>query len=259
MASVLQKNASLLSGYRTYLSSNGLQFIRPVQDVDAISTGVTGGNLAVGQRLLMVQAGGAACEIGAYQGTIFYCAYPFAPDFTLGTAADTFSYEINGWDHFGNPIQEVGSKTNGATQMRCFRVFSAISSVFVTGITGTGTLTLGFSYAVTTGASQRKWPLPFALDRSTLVVGCQTLSVGGQTAPSSPDQRGGQTLVTTGGKGTATEDTVLAQNNAAQWTPRKLAQVGVAVTTEGVWTAGAQYTQPPTMRWVLTPEALFGQ
>ena len=259
MASVLTKTADSGSVYKSLLASGSLEFTRPIQDVDGISTGVTGGNLVVGSPLLMVQTAGAASEIGSYQGTIFYCAVPFAPDFTLGTAADTFSYEINGWDHFGDPIQELGIKSNGATQMRCFRVFSAISSVYVTGIVGTGTLTMGFSYAVTSGASQRRWPLPFKFAESTYLLRCQTLSAGGQTPVAA--QLAGLSIATTGGAGDAANaEVVLAQNNTkASWTPKRLAQLGIGVTTEGVWTAGAANTAPATMRWMITPNAVVNQ
>jgi hypothetical protein len=259
MTSVLTKNADSGSVFKSLLASGSLEFTRPIQDTDGISTGITGGNLVGGTPKLMVQTAGASTEIGAYQGTIFYCAYPFAPDFTLGTPADTFSYEINGWDHFGEPIQERGIKSNGATQMRCFRVFSAISSVYVTGISGTGTLTMGFSYGVTSGASQRRWPLPFRLDRSTYLLRCQTLSAGGQTPVAA--QASGLSITTTGGAGdSANEEVVLAQNNSlASWTPRKLAQLGIGVTTEGVWTAGAAATAPATMRWIITPSAVVNQ
>ncbi len=260
MTSVLTKNADRGSAYKGLLSSGSLDFTRPIQDVDGISSGVTGGNLVIGTRTLMVQAsGGGLTELGSYQGTIFYCAVPFVPDFVLGTGGDTFSYEINGWDHFGEPIQEVGIKSNSASQMRCFRVFSAISSVYVTGITGTGTLTMGFSYVVGAASSQRRWPLPYKLDESTYLLRCHTLSAGGQTPHSA--QLAGLSILAVGGAGDAANaEVVLAQNNtAASWTPKKLAQLGIGVNTEGVWTAGAANTAPATIRWILTPSAVVNQ
>jgi hypothetical protein len=260
MTSVLTKNADTGSVFKSLLASGSLEFTRPILDVDGISSGITGTNLVVGTPKLMVQgSGGGSTELGAYQGTIFYCAYPFSPDFTCGTAADTFSYEINGWDHFGDPIQEKGIKSSAVAQVRCFRVFSAISSVYVTGISGTGTLTMGFSYTAGAGSSQRRWPLPFKLDRATYLLRCHTLSAGGQTPPTA--QLVGVSIATTGGAGdSANEEVVLAQNNTlASWTPRKLAQLGIGVTTEGGWTAGSANTAPSTMRWIITPSAVVNQ
>ncbi len=110
MASVLFKNSLGGSAYRGLFSET--TFIRPPQDVDGICPAQA---CAQNVRQLMPFVA-APTELGTVIGGVFYANYPFAPDFTCPTATDVFQYEINGWDHYGNPIQELGTK-NGSKQL----------------------------------------------------------------------------------------------------------------------------------------------
>jgi hypothetical protein len=209
----------------------------------------------------------APTELGTVIGGVFYANYPFAPDFTCPTATDVFQYEINGWDHYGNPIQELGTKNGtGANSLRAraWRVFSAISSIYVTLTTaGPVNIEVGMSYLVSAvNHASRRYPLPFALDKSIYAAKVVTVDVGGQTAPSTPtNQLQNQGINVLGGAlDPTTADTVFAQQNTGLWTPNRLAAVGVVTCNESTaWTAGAANTAPSVMKIMLTPNALIGQ
>jgi len=258
MASVLFKNAPANSAYSGLFAET--YFIRPPQDVDGICPAVA---CAQNERTLApFITAGTATELGTNIGGIFYANYPFAPDFTCPSATDVFSYEINGWDHFGNPIQELGTKNGtGASNLRAraWRVFSAISSVYITLTTaGPVNIEVGFSYAATATAHQsRRYPLPFALNKSIYAAKVVTVDIGGQTAPAAQLQNVGVNVLG-GALDTAAADTVFALQNTGLWTPNRLAQVGVVTVNENPWTAGAANTAPSTMRVMLTPNAIVG-
>lgn len=260
MASVLFKNAPAYSAYSGLFTETF--FIRPPQDVDGICPAVS---CAQNVRTLapFITAGTAtATELGTNIGGIFYANYPFAPDFTCAADTNVFSFEINGWDHYGNPIQELGTKNGTATnnvRARAWRVFSAISSVYIT-LTSAGPVNIevGFSYLATAAAHQsRRYPLPFALQRSSYAAKVVTVDIGGQTAPAAQLQNVGVNVLG-GALDTAAADTVFALQNTGLWTPNRLAQVGVVTVNETAWTAGAANTAPSTLRVMLTPNAIVG-
>ena len=260
MASVLTKNSGLSGRYRYDVLNNVLQMAPP--DVAAACASQLGFNAAAGVPQSMTIASAATFStVGIQVGGRFTAVTPFNPTFVTSAAAVTFTYVIDGWDHFGDPIQEVGAKTsNTVTAARCWRVFSAIKSIVVTRTdTGGGTPTLdcGSDHTTATAGTNTVWvrPLPFKLPTANYIIGTQLVSAGGWTVPTN-------WAVNTikgagGGAGTpSTADTAYTVNNPYGWTPNRLAREGLMTVLSNVWTLPTG--ESPTYRSFWTNQVLDG-
>lgn len=259
MASVLTKNSSLSCRYRhDVLNAPPIYFLPEV--TNGISTSLT---FTSGWQAMPMQANNVQTLNGNMRAGKFFMAQPSAVDFTVaGTNPHlvTYEYEITGVDHFGEPIVDVGAKTDilDATNdvvCRTYRVFSVINGINVRRTDATGgtqTITCGINTAV--GVNQVARGLPLKLTSSTSIAGVVMLDPGGVTYAGWPT---GAVKPVSGYVGFTTEDTPLSFNNSKGWTPRKLAQVGVFVYGFNQ----LRYTSAlpaPVAKVMLTPDALSG-
>lgn len=258
MASVLTKNGSLSGRYRYDVLNNVLQMNPP--DVAAACASQLTLNAAAGTAQSMTIASVAALTTAGIQvGGKFTAVTPFNPTFKTSVATATFTYVVDGWDHFGDPIQEVGAKTSAAVSAaRCWRVFSAIKSIVITrtdAVGGTPTVDCGSDCTTSTAGTNTVWvrPLPFKLASANYIVGTQMVSPGGWTVPSNwainviKGAGGGA-----GSIGTA--DTAYTVNNPYGWTPNRLAREGLMTVLSDVWTLPTG--ESPTFRSFWTNQVL---
>lgn len=258
MASVLTKNSGLSGRYKYDVLNGQIQQL-PSEVAAGCATQLTLSASAGVQQTMTIATAATLNGNGLQVVGRFTAVTPFNPCFTVSVATTTFNYVIEGWDHFGDPIQEVGGKTSTTlTVHRCWRVFSAIKSITVTRTdanAGTPTLDCGTNFTVETAAANTVWvrPLPFKVATSQVLGGCQLLSVGAWTAPANWAINVCKTVV--GGAGQTTQaDVAFTVNNPYGWTPNRLAREGLAVVLSNGYTVAAGAT--PTWRWFWTNAAV---
>jgi len=258
MASVLTKNSGLSGRYRFDVLNPA-----PIVFLPQNTTGVAASLTFTSGVQTMTLATGTN-TLGNGRTSKFFLAQPSALDFTITGAGSphtiTFNYEITGFDHFGEPIIDVGSKTDIADAThdvvcRTYRVFSVITSVKVQrtdSVGGTYAVECGINTA--TGSLTAIRPLPIKLASSTAIAGIVLITPGGVTYTNWPT---GELKAVGGYVGLTTEDTAFTVNNSKGWTPKKLAQVGCAQ----YQFTGLRYTSAvptPQAKFILTPDALAG-
>jgi hypothetical protein len=257
MASVLTKNSGLSGRYKFDVLNSTIQQL-PGDVVAGCATQLTLNTTAGGQQAMTIATVGTFNAAGLQLAGKFTAVTPFNPCFVVSSATVTFNYVIEGWDHFGEPIQEVGGKTSTTvTVARTWRVFSAIKSIVITRTDAGGgapTLDCGTNCSVTIDGANTVWvrPLPFKVPTAQVLAGCQLLSSGAWTVPGNWSLM--QTKTVVGGAGqTNQSDVAFTTNNPYGWTPNRLAREGLAAMTSSPWTVAAGAT--PTWRWFWLREA----
>lgn len=271
MASVLFKNTGGGLGYK-FQSLYGPYLHLPPDAADGICPNLTM-NAAAGEwQSMPLSSAPTRTEHGtAFSSTRFMLASPMAPAFFKGTNGLTFDYEIEGRDHFGDPIQSVGSilSVNGPGG-RTWRVFSEINAVRVRRTDsggGTPTLSLGFMSGALAGTNTTMTlvlPLPTKLETSKSVLGLRVVNAAGLTLGA-----GWEVNSITGALGGLLQastaipafgpDSVLTSNNT-YWTPNRLAQVGLFCVARGTYTNASPANSPtPEVRVLVNPATMSTQ
>lgn len=270
MASVLFKNTGGGLGYK-FQSLYGPYLHLPPDAADGICPNLTM-NAAAGEwQSMPLQSVNTRTEHGtSFSSTRFMLASPMAPAFFKSANTLTFDYEIEGRDHFGDPIQSVGSilsNAGGATGGRTWRVFSEINAVRVRRVDaggGTPTLSLGFMSNAGTGTNPTLvLPLPTKLETSRSVLGLRVVNAAGLTLGS-----GWEVNSITGALGGLLQastaipsfgpDSVLTSNNT-YWTPNRLAQVGLFAVARATYTNALANALTPEVRVLVNPATMSTQ
>ena len=260
MASVLTKNGSLSGRYRYDVLNSVLQVL-PADVAAACASQLTLSATAGVPQSMTISSSYAATFAGIQMNGKFTAVTPFNPTFKTSVATTTFTYVVDGWDHFGDPIQEVGAKTSTTLSgARCWRVFSAIKSIVITrtdAVGGTPTVDCGSDCTTVTDATAANtvWvrPLPFKLASANYIVGTQLVSAGAWTVPGSFAVN--QIKAASGGVGTpSAADTPYTVNNPYGWTPNRLAREGLMTVLSNVWTSPTG--ESPTFRTFWTNQVL---
>jgi len=270
MASVLFKNTGGGLGYK-FQSLYGPYLHLPPDAADGICPNLTM-NAAAGEwQSMPLQSAATRTEHGtSFSSTRFMLASPMAPAFFKSVNTLTFDYEIEGRDHFGDPIQSVGSisSVNGPGG-RTWRVFSEINAVRVRRTDaggGTPTLSLGFMSNALAGTNVTMTlvlPLPTKLETSRSVLGLRvvdnaTLTLGTGWEVNSITGAVGGLLQASTAFPTAGPDTVLTTNNT-YWTPNRLAQVGLFAVARGVYVNALANSLTPEVRVLVNPATMSTQ
>lgn len=270
MASVLFKNTGGGLGYK-FQSLYGPYLHLPPDAADGICPNLTM-NAAAGewQSMPLLSAATRTEHGTAFSSTRFMLASPMAPAFFKSTNGLTFDYEIEGRDHFGDPIQSVGSilSVNGPGG-RTWRVFSEINAVRVRRTDsggGTPTLSLGFMSGATAGTNMTLvLPLPTKLETSRSVLGLRLVNAAGLTLNSPPGWEVNSITGALGGLLQASTtitafgpDSVLTSNNT-YWTPNRLAQVGLFCVARGIYTNAGPNQPTPEVRVLVNPATMSTQ
>jgi hypothetical protein len=260
MASVLTKNSGLSGRYKFDVLNGTIQQL-PGDVTAGCATQLTLSATAGVPQSMTIATSATFNATGLQVGGKFTAVTPFNPCFTVSSATVTFNYVIEGWDHFGDAIQEVGGKTSTTvTVARTWRVFSSIKSIVITRTDaggGTPTLDCGTNSVVEIGTANTPWvrALPFKVSTSQVLGGCQLVGLGAWTAPANWALMVSKAVV--GGAGLANQaDTAFTSNNPYNWTPNRLAREGLAVVLSNGYTVAAGAT--PTWRWFWTRDAVEG-
>lgn len=267
MASVLIKNSPAKSVIRYQMATDSL-YAFPIENLygvtSATGAGAAGESMSSAWQTLTFTT--AANALGLKVGSQFIFGTPTVPDFTVGAGDATFDFEITGWDHFGEPIVETGSKVQTSVVVcRCYRAFSVITSVRVRQTGGTATtVSLGHNQT-TTNHTIKRIPLPYRLSSSVYAQGIQIATIGGQTIGAGLAANAHSQIIG-GASDTANADSITAvtsvlvglRDNARLWTPNRLAQVGVAAVVMGNYTSVAAGA-PVMLRRLMTPSAFVDQ
>lgn len=262
MASVLFKNTG---GGQAYKASNlyGPIYELPPDEAAGICPTFTMANVPTGEigpwTNVPLQASTTNNQLGYGLTGKFVLSRPMAPMFIKSAVDLTFNYEIDGFDHFGDPIQSNGTVANAtALGARTFRIFSVVTAVRVqrTDTTaGTATITVGYSSSTGVGTASPSLvlPLPVKLDSPSYLVGLQVIDAAGLTIGGAAGVvwTVNNIVVANGSPTSGVAPTVvlpLAANNVAGWTAAKLAPLGVMAITRGTYTNAAANAVTPRYR-----------
>jgi|688.fasta_scaffold02209_11 hypothetical protein len=258
MASVLFKNTG---GGQAYKASNlyGPIYELPPDEAQGICPTFTMANVPTGEigpwTNVPLQASGTNNQLGFHLTGKIVLSRPMAPMFIKSATAVTFNYEIDGFDHFGDPIQSNGTIGAATLGGRTFRIFSVVTAVRVqrTDTTaGSATINVGYESNVASGnGAVMVLPLPVKLDSPSYLMGLQLIDAAGLTLTTA----GGyavNTIVLAAGAPTntvvPTSALLPAANNVVGWTAAKLAPLGVMAVTRAIYANAAANAVTPRYR-----------